>query len=306
MLTTRIQILAGAWFVGLLAVPASLQATLMYGPSKALVLPAGQLIESGSLNAAVARPDTLLGEFDPTYHTLLASNDDTAGVGDGHGSELLGVPLLPNGAAFFRVTGHGDVNFNGSHTQSGSYEVDFIVYDLHHNVISTSSEIEDVQPGMVDNVWVSPSAAAIGGSVDVIVNNLPYPVTGNPMSFYEFTGLHPNQSFTAQIDASTFPSLVGWFQQSNSIYNLAQSGPNSLTGTADGAGKVVIGITGQPDTQFVGAHTDVGSFTVQIVPTPEPAGVVLIGLGGAVASLGGYVRRRKRRLAGPAADTTPQ
>jgi hypothetical protein len=281
----------------LLALASTARATLFEPnntPNKAVLLPAGQLVVVDSLSANVARPDPLLGEFDPTFHTILATNDNTQGVGDGHGSQLLGLPLLANGSAFFRVTGTGDTSFNGSHTQNGSYRADFTVYNSVHAVINQISQIEDVRAGMVDNLWINPSAAAIGGSVDVTISNLPYPPTGDAMDFFWFSGLGANKPFTAQIDMAGFNPILGVFDSTFHLLALNANTLPVLHGVADAQGRALIGVTGLGDNQFQGAHLQAGPYTLEVLPTPEPQGVALASIGAMLASLAVMRLRRMR------------
>jgi hypothetical protein len=264
-------------------------------PASAAPLPVGQLLVVDDLNGNVARPDPMLAVSNFRFQTFGPVNDDTAGVGDGHGSQILGVPLDSQGNAYFRVTGHGDNSFTGAHSQDGSYEAIFRIYDptdpFNPAKIHIFTKIEDLSHGAIDNLWVN---ASMGGMpnwrVDVTINNLPYPRTGDAVDFFYFEGLAANKPYSVKVLQSAFSPLLGIFDDS---YHLLSSinGNGALNGVADQFGRALIGVTGQGDNSFMGAHTDVGQYTVEI--TPEPSSAVLLGVGAAVAAW--FSRRRGRR-----------
>ncbi len=268
-------------------------------PATALRLTPGQLIVSDDLNGNVGRPATILGEFeDPRYQRLLLSDINSSVLGNGLASQLIGVPLRFNGSAYFRVTGAPDVQFTGEQTQSGSYSYQFDIFDAQHHLIeSIAPEYENVVAGMIDNIWLDPSSDSrrIGGTVNVTLNNVIGPGTGDSRDFYVFAGLHPFQAFTARIDVATFPAMIGMFNSSNIL--VTKSNPTdptaTLTGHADALGRVLIGVTGAPDTGFIGQHSEVGTYTLEVLPVnvPEPSTAVLVVLG---ATLAGCWRQRRR------------
>ncbi len=274
-------------------------ATANNTPATALHLTSGQLIVSDNLNGDVGRPATILGEYsDPRYQTLLASNTTGSVLGNGQASELTGIALRSNGSAYFRVSGAPDTNFTGEQTQSGSYSYQFDIFDAQHNLIqSIAPAFENVVAGMIDNIWLDPSSdpRRVGGTVNVTLNNVIGPGTGDSRDFYVFSGLSPFQSFTAKIDASTFSAMIGLFNSSNVL--VVKSNPNdptaTLTGQADALGRVLIGVTGAPDTGFTGQHSEVGTYTLEVVPTvvPEPSTAALLVVG---ASLATWRRCRRR------------
>jgi hypothetical protein len=282
-------------------------------PSKAYALPSGQLVVSDDLNGTAGRPDTILGEYNMTYSTLLASADNTPGVGNGYGSELLGVPLLFNGAALFRVTGAPDLNFEGTasngtklHTQSGEYSVTYKVYNPAHQLVKTVTQHDSVIPGMVDNLWLPPDnsiANWTGYTTDVVVNNVYGPGTGDSLDFFTFSGLAPNAPFTAKLTFAGFDALIGLYNGNTKIATgTLVGGIPTLTGFADGTGRVKIGVTGAGDDNFTGAHLQVGAYTLQVIQVPEPAGAALFGAGAALVCLWWKGRRGERGCRRAATD----
>ena len=263
-------------------------------PNHAFVLPVGQLVLSDDLNGNVGRPDTLLGEFDPQFKILSLVDDNGNPAPNHKGSQLLGVPLRANGSAYFSVTGTGDVNFTGNHTQSGQYSILYQIRDPQLNLVSTLPiEYENVTPGMLDYIWIDPNPSKpnwTGYTVDVTINNIVGPGTGDSLDWWVFSGLLPGQAFTAKITGSQFPALTALANSSNVITTI--SNPNDpfamLTGTADAQGKVKIGVSAVGDTLFKGEHAEAGTYTLQVF-VPEPSGIALA-LMGAVGCLV-WVRR---------------
>jgi len=272
-------------------------------PGTATVLTSGTLIVSDDLNGNAGRPATILGAFDDSrYQTLLASDVNSSVLGNGHASQLVGMSLRSNGSAYFRVTGAPDVNFTGQQTQFGSYSYQFDIFDSQHNHIeSLSPEFENVAPGTVDNIWLEESSdpRRIGGTVNVTLNNIIGPGTGDSRDFFLFVGLQPFQEFTARMDAATFPAMIGVFNSSNVL--VTQSNPldptATLSGQADALGRVLIGVTGAPDSAFAGQHAEVGTYTLEVLPVivPEPSTAALTVLG--VISASCWYRRRHKRSA---------
>jgi len=294
--------------MGLVLLSASARATAapIFEPNntrpQATVMNPGTFVVNDSLNGAAGRADTLLGQFDSSYHTLIRSDNNSSTLGNGFASKLTGVPLGDNGSAYFSITGAGDTNFTGNHTQSGKYYVQFDLYDASHNFFKTLSlEYESVEPGMFDNIWIDPPLVPeperVGGTVDVTINNLVGPGTGDSLDFFWFSGLQPGQAFTATLTTSTFDALIAQFDALGNL--LAQSNPlagiQTFNGLADAQGRALFAVTGRADVNFKGEHAAAGTYTLAIVPTlvPEPGTAGLLAVGGAFAALV-WRRRRKR------------
>ena len=311
MFVRRNLLLASAIALSVLSAAARVEAVLITEPNntpaKATILDTHQFVIQDSLSGIAGRPDTLIATYDPAFKHEGVSNDNGSPLGNGMASALFGVSLTKQGGAYFKVSGAGDVDFDGSHTQSGRYFVDFNVYDKDHNFIKTVVWAnEDVAPHMVDNVWLDPpdvpDPRLIGGTVDAIVNNILGPGTGDAMDFFTFSGLVPNMPFTATLTVATFHPLLGLYKVSD-LSLISTSDPQSttatITGVANGQGKALIGVTGAADTQFKGEHLEAGNYTLVVsqVLVPEPSTTVLASLGGALAALFSYRRRRRLRLA---------
>lgn len=310
MLAVRHYLLAAACGLAWFALAACARAEPIHEPNNspgaAYMLPSGQMAVSDDLNGTQGRPDTLLAEYNMTYSTLLAMADNTPGVGNGLGSQLLDVPLLFNGAALFRVTGAPDTGFVGDHTQSGKYSITYEVHNPAHELVKTLTQYEWVTPGMVDNMWLPPDnslADWTGYTADVTVNNIVGPGSGDSLDFYMFSGLEPFMPFTAQLTDVAFDALIGLYDGNTLVATgTLVDGVPTLSGMADSMGRVKIGVTGAGDGTFVGAHDKVGTYTLQVTAVPEPAGFVLFAAGAALLCASwrrrrGQVRSKGRRSA---------
>ena len=219
------------------------------------------------------------------------------------GSQLLNIPLRQNGSAYFRVSGTGDNGFTGNHSEAGRYSILYQIRDPLHNLVKTYPlEFEDVVPGMFDNIWIDPDNSKpdwTGYTVDVTINNIVGAGTGDSLDFWIFSGLLPGQAFTAKINTSTFGALLATVNSSNVL--TAISNPNdpfaTLTGFADGQGKVRLGVSAVGDTLFKGEHAATGTYTLQVIPVavPEPSSMALALMGGILTVAISRHRRRARR-----------
>jgi hypothetical protein len=276
-----------------LSLSASLRAESIHEPNNspgaAHALPGGQMLVSDDLNGDDGRPEILLGQYTPTYGSLLAMGSPAPGVGNGLGSQLLGIPLFSNGMAFFRVTGAPDTTFDGSHVQDGQYSVTYQVYDPAHQPVKTVTQYEWVTPSMIDNVWLPPDTSVAnwtGYTTDVTVNNVVGPGSGDSLDFFTFSGLDPFMPFTARLTDAGFDALIGLYDGDVQVgVGMLVAGVPTLSGIADATGSVKLGVTGLGDNDFVGAHAETGQYTLEVIPIPEPAGIVLWGIGAALFCL---------------------
>ncbi len=303
MLLVRHRVAAALVGLILLGSAARVDAVPIFEPNNtantATILPGGQLSVTDSLDATLGRPDTILGHYDPSFSTLHALDDNGSPVGDGFASQLVDVPLEANGSAYFRVTGADDVSFIGAHPQAGQYYLQFDLYDASHDFFKTLSlEFDSVIPGFLDAIWIDPPAIPeperIGGTVTATVYNIVGPGTGDSVDFFLFDGLAPNQSFTAALSGVSFDARLGLFGgPSNTLLDSSDGAAASLSGIADGLGRVLLAVTGAGDTDFGGVHAEQGSYTLTLVP--EPSSVVLLGLGLGPAMAALLLGRRARR-----------
>jgi hypothetical protein len=308
MLAVRHKLLVAlAGLVGLCAAPV-VRADMTHepnnSPAAAFTLLNGQFVVSDDLNGSAGRADTILGLYDPAYGTLLDDNDDAPGVGNGFASQLLDVPLHANGSAYFSVTGAPDNLFVGAHTEFGKYSISYDVHSPTHELVKSLSELEWVTPGMVDNAWLDPDGSLSdwsGYTVDVTVNNIVGPGTGDSLDFFLFTGMDPFAPFTARLTEVEFDAIIALYDGLNLVGTGAPvDGVLALEGIADGLGRVKIGVTGLGDDGFLGEHAQVGAYTLEVVPiiVPEPGGAILLATGAALLCLFGRCGRRRRGSVG--------
>ncbi len=293
------------WVAALVGAPAVLASEPNNTPATATVLPSGQLIVSDSLDGTAGRPDTIVGLFDPSFSTLLDSDDNSSPLGNNYASQLAGVPIRPDGSIYFEVTGAPDSTFIGNHTQEGKYAWYLDVRDPNGQLVPSLSQWQndEISPFSKDSIWLDPSTSPdplnpnwTGYTVDMTINNIVGPGSGDSLDFFYFTGLQPFEPFTATLTAD-FAALIGLYDATNTrIATSSLFDPiPTLVGTADFLGRVKIGVTGAVDTNFTGAHVAAGDYTLQLSVVPEPAGVVMLGLGAGLIGLGKLKRSRQRR-----------
>ena len=283
---------------------ARLEAAPIFEPNNskatATLLDAGTLVVNDSLNGNAGRPDTILGHYNASYSTFFGSNANGSPVGNGFARQLLGVPLDDNGGAYFRVTGAPDSSFIGAHAQSGQYYVQFDLYDSNGAFFKTLPlEFESVDPGMLDNIWIDPPAVfepeRVGGTVNVTVQNIVGPGSGDSLDFFWFSGLQPNQQFTAMLSAD-FDARLGLFGGPGNTLQQSSGDPTpTIVGMADALGRALLAVTGLGDTSFGGVHAEAGNYTLAVAPhvVPEPAGITLAALGMALLAVRRCTRRRR-------------
>jgi hypothetical protein len=257
------------------------------------------VLVSDSLNGSLGRPNTLLGLFTPGYLSLLASDDNSSPLGNNFASQLLSVPIRPDGSIYFRVSGSPDTTFVFNHTQSGKYAWYLDVRDPNGQLVPSLSQWQndEISPFNGDNIWLDPSVSPDptrpnweGYTVDMTLNNVIGPGSGDALDFVTFTGLAAGQSFEVVL-TSEFSGLIAQYNATNNTRGVTSTVlDQKITAVADFMGRVKIGVTGAADTNFTGAHTAIGNYTLQIVP--EPAGIISFGIG---AALLGYYGIRKRR-----------
>jgi hypothetical protein len=279
--------------ISLMVAPSALADEPNNTPGAATLLPGGLLLVEDSLDGSAGRPDTILGLFDPSGMTLLDSDDNGSSLGNNFASQLLDVPILADGSIFFKVTGSPDSTFVGNHAQNGKYAWFLDVRDPDGQIVpglSQSFTNEEISPFNQDSIWLLPSASPdpgnpnwVGYTVDMTINNIVGPGTGDSLDFFTFTGLEPFQQFTATLDGD-FAALIAIYDgntriATSSVFDLIPT----LVGTADFLGRVKIGVTGAADINFTGAHIAVGEYSLEVVPllVPEPASIVLLGVGAA-------------------------
>jgi hypothetical protein len=275
-------------------------------PATATQLPIGQMSVFDSLDGRAGRPDTLLGLFNPALTVLELSDDNSSPLGNNFASQLIGIPLRPDGSIYFKITGAPDGTFAGNHTQSGNYQYFLDVRDPNGNLVPSLSisQIDELSPGARDSIWLDPSPSPdpgnpnwAGYTVDMTINNIVGPGTGDSRDFFVFNGLEPFQEFTATLTAD-FAAKMALFDSVNNLVTTSSlvNGLNQLTGTADFMGRVKIGVTGADDVNFTGAHVNFGQYGIVLTTVlPEPAGIAMLGLGLAALAWCGRQYRGRRR-----------
>src|SRR5262245_41425699 len=130
--------------------------------------PGVMTVADGLTPNAPAFPDTLLGIRDGLGQVYFV-DDDSSPLGDGHASAAGMVPTH-SGAIDVSITGFGDDNFIGSHSESGQYKVYVEVYDFFGDPVDSFNETRTLAPGVVHDFSFN-DFEWIGGDYDVYIDN---------------------------------------------------------------------------------------------------------------------------------------
>lgn len=260
----------------------------------ATVLPSGTLSVSDTIDG-LEGPDTYLGFFaDDTFTPPpLEEDDDSSPLGNGLADALFDIPVNADGSIPLAVTGCCD-DFDGSHGEEGEYELIVDVFDAGGGTLDSFSVFSTLMPGIVDEFAFS-DPSWIGGSFTAVIDNLvAVDPDDDPVDFWVFTGLTPGASYVAEIVDADFDTLLGVFDGGGTLEDTDDDGGfdllSKLDVTADGSGEVVLAVTGFPDFDVFGAHSEVGDYTLTLTLVPEPTSAIMMLLG--VGGLVGAIRRR--------------
>ncbi len=233
----------------------------------ATVLSPGMLSVTDNLTPALF-PDTIVGARALIGGNVYVYDDDGSPLGNGRASALYGISTN-NGSIDFSITGFPDEAFEGGHGEIGDYEVFVDVYDFFGDPVHSFSEIHTLQPGQVDNFMFF-REDYIGGTYDVYLDNTLGGVPGD-IDFFTFTGLTPGASFTAetfQTSAFQIDTILGWFDASGTLTASDDDGGSGglslLQGTVPIEGKLTFAVTGYPDNDFLGNHSEDSDYELRL------------------------------------------
>jgi len=212
-------------------------------------------------------PDTVLGSRGLFGDIEFVSDDDGPYAGAG-GSELLGVSTN-SGSIAFAITGWDDFNFDGSHSQSGQYEVFVDVYDFFGDPVDSFSEVHTLQSGTVEEFFYPGEAEWNGGSYDVYTDNTVSPFD---VDFFTFTGLTAGSMFTARTldpEGSEVDTFLGLFDNNSGAILETDDDDGGgvlslISGTVPASGTLTFAVTGFEDDSFLGEHISFGSYELSL------------------------------------------
>ncbi len=266
-------------------------------PSSPEPLPPGVLMTSGILDGNEGRLDTLLGHYSGGFFSLLASDDNGSSFGGSGASGFFGLTLEIDDAIWLKMTGAGNPTFASSstHTQLGQYQIYYDFYDSGGTFLEQIiSPVDSLEPSALEVIHQPGPVGSGGGTVDVNINTLVGPGTGNAIDFWLFPDFTPGTEFQASITLGDFDTGLGLYDAvGGSLIDFdIDSGPGGLSlisGLVPASGELVIGVTGAADATldgFLGEHEEMGSYTLQVHLIPEPGSFMLLALGlGSLLSL---------------------
>jgi hypothetical protein len=231
----------------------------------ATVLSSGVLLVSDEL---VQAPDTLLG-IRNFLGAIVDFDDDLSPAGNGKASGLEDVPTQ-DGSIRFAVTGWGDDDFVGNHSEAGEYKVFVQTYDSFGDEANLYSQVASLQPGVVDEYSLFDEEAFLG-TYDVYIDNLGHFNVYADIDYFTFTGLTPGATFTAKTldpDSIGLDTLLGWYSDDGFLIGSdndgGAAGLSLLNGTVPANGRVTLAVTGTGDDAFVGDHIVRGSYDLML------------------------------------------
>jgi hypothetical protein len=240
------------------------------------ILPGGTLSIMDELTPGLLEaPDTLLG-IKGTFGNIVLVDDDGSELGDGRASGVAEVPTN-SGSIDYCVTGFGDDGFTGDHTEVGGYEAFIDVYDFFGDLIESFTVTGTLAPGAVDDYSFN-DFEWVGGSYDVNIDNTNGNVSGGDVDFFTFTALPPGAAFTAetlQPATSNIDTVLGWYDASGMLVEfnddrLDGSVTSILEGVVPASGALTFAVTGYPDEEFLGEHTEDDIYELRLT-LPSPA-----------------------------------
>jgi hypothetical protein len=215
--------------------------------------------------AAPGEPNTLLGIRQ--FGQIGFVDDDNSLLGNGFASGAFVVPTN-SGSIDFAVTGFGDDGFDGSHIESGAYEVFVDVYDFFDDLVDQFSEVRTLEPGIAHDFSYN-DFEWIGGTYDVYIDN----VISGDVDFFRFTGLTPGAPFTAETFAPTvavIDTLLGWFDSTGALVaandDIAVGNLLSIVeGNVPDDGQLTFAVSGYGDDDFIGGHGQGGPYELRLM-----------------------------------------
>ena len=244
----------------------------------ATVLSPGALSVSDSLTIGqLDEPDTLLGIRDAVGDIYFV-DDDGSPFGSGTASGAEGVSTN-SGSIDFVVSGTGDDGFIGDHSQVGEFEVLVSVYDTFEEPLDSFSQTRRLDPGIVQNFSFY-DVDWLNGTYDVFIDNTVDVNPNSDIDFFTFTGLPLGGQFSARTagpNGNGIDTLLGWFDSDGLLleYNDNGGGGNLslIQGNVPASGTLTLAVTGHPDQDFTGAHSQEGGYELHLeIETAELAG----------------------------------
>ena len=157
-----------------------------------------------------------------------------------------------DGKVTIAVSGWADTTFIGSHSHSGSYNLTIVT------VAPTTSDGDD----SLANRTVLAAGVTSYSSNLYATGAAPCNIVGD-VDYVEFQV--SSGSCFATTTTSTFSAMLGWVDANGTIYTVRNDG--SISGITPSNGKLVLAVTGNPDSSLTGSHGLSGNYTVTVRAT---------------------------------------
>lgn len=262
---------------------------------------------TGRTDLSPTEPDTLVGIFD-AGGTLLASDEDF------DLPSQIGFSVPADGDYTFVVSGTGDLEFLGDHTEKGRYELSVAILPAAGNAGATLIDKEPFNDG---TTIVTDNTVDRGQGRQVFAG---------PFSMKTSLACL-NETQPCDVDFMRITSALAGDRLTIVTHPLAPTeenpGPDTLAGVFDAAGELIdleadfsigsrfdfvvpedgtyfTGVTGTLDDFFEGWHLEAGPYAlvISVFPVPEPGALACAG--GAALALGSLRALRRPRASGAA------
>ncbi len=241
--------------------------------AQSTVLDTGTLSVTDDLSPGTGTaPNTYLGVFDEFgfdwFDNLIDDNDDGSTLGNEEASGLIDIGVNPDGSIRFIVTGTGDLDFDGTHEETGGYKAFVEVFDAGNNPVDDFTVNGTLQPDVADEYTFSDSNW-LGGNFSINLDNTVDGFTGGDVDFFTFTGLNAGATFSAETSSvGAIDTMLGWYNDAGTL--IAQDDDSGtgvwslLAGTVPASGKLTFAVTGNGDDMFLGEHAQQEVFDLQL------------------------------------------
>ena len=249
-----------------------------FGQESAGASKGGAAARGGFGYGVSCEPDTVL-EVTTSSGTFSDDDGSIFFSPEGGASGLQNLSFAPGELVTFQVSGFDDFDFDGfsdadpllPHGQQGSFEVVVDYRDASGNFISSEFPVFDTffNGDETFSGSFTPPAGAVTFDINIDTNFFDdFCQCVADVDFYTICDLTPGADYDVEVTFGEFDSVLGQFDGQGGFIQDDDDGGFDLlsrfTATADASGKMQIVISGFPDFNFEGQHTEFGFYTIEL------------------------------------------